>query len=227
MKQFLKIAVAILATVACSYSAQAQTQAQSQTANAAETNGEMLIRTSWRHFDDFAEDAVKYGIKLTTPDGFSAWESGNTNGSTSGHTSVVTEKYMRAMYHYHPIKGIENLFVTVENGEKVAIPHGTGEALPKEMQSDESVEVYYATLEKKVQEKQYFSRRECRRFNADEGFVANVPFDRPGYGNFKYNTCMVLKKGYVVLEVSLLTTPEGKAQEQKYLKALYKEIRFE
>ena len=152
MKQILKIAVAILATVACSYSAQAQTQ----TTNTAETNGEMLIRTTRRHFDDFAEDAVKYGIKLTTPDGFSTWESGNTNGSTSGHTSVVTEKYMRAMYHYHPIKGIENLFVTVENGEKVAIPHGTGEALPKEMQSDESVEVYYATLEKKVQEKQLF-----------------------------------------------------------------------
>ena len=227
MKQILKIAVAILATVACSYSAQAQTQVQSQTANNAEANGKTLIRTTWRHFDDFAEDAVKYGIKLTTPDGFSAWESGNTNGSTSGHTSVVTEKYMRAMYHYHPIKGIENLFVTVENGEKVAIPHGTGEALPKEMQSDESVEVYYATLEKKIQEKQYFSRRECRRFNADEGFVANVPFDRPGYGNFKYNTCIVLKKGHVVLEVSLLTTPEGKAQEQKYLKALYEAIRFE
>ncbi|MBQ5727133.1 MAG: hypothetical protein IIV58_06705 [Alistipes sp.] len=225
MKQILKIVVAILATVACSYSAQAQTQAQSQTANNAEANGKTLIRTPWGYFDDLVEDAAKYGIKLTLPEGFEKWESGYSRGA--GYTCILISEGRQDMLHYHPIRCTERLLVTEENGEKIAIPHGTGRALPKELQSAESVQVYYSTLEKKLTEKQYFSRRECRQLNADEGFVANVPFDRPGWGDLKHNTCIVLKKGHVVLEVSLLTTPEGKAQEQKYLKALYEAIRFE
>lgn len=219
MKQFLKIAVAILAIAACSYSVQAQTN------DTAKTDGERLIRTPWGHFDDLAEDAAKYGITLSMPEGFTKWESGYSRGA--GYTCILESEDRQAMLHYHPIKCIERLLVTEMNGEKIAVPHGMGKTLPKEMQSAESVEVFYAMLEKKLSEKQYFSRRECRRFNADEGFVANVSFDRPGYGNIKYNTCIILKKGDVVLEISLLTTPEGKAQEQKHLKSLYQAIRFE
>ncbi len=223
MKQFLKIAVAILATMACSYSAQAQEQ--SQNVNTTKTDGEILIRTPWGYFDDLAEDAAEHGIKLALPEGFEKWESGYSRGA--GYTCILISEGRQDMLHYHPIRCIERLLVTEMNGEKVAIPHGRGKALPEEMQSAESVEVYYSTLEKDVSEKQYFSRRECRQFNADEGFIANVPFNRPGWGDLKYNTCIVLKKGNVVLEISLLTTPEGKAQEQKYLKALYEAIRFE
>lgn len=219
MKHFLKIAVAILATMACSYSTQAQTN------DTDKANGKMIIRTPWGYFDDLAEDAAKHGIKLTLPEGFSKWESGYSRGA--GYTCILISEGRQDMLHYHPIKGIENLFVTVEGDEKIAIPYGTDKALPKEMQSAESVQVYYSTLEKKLSEKQYFSHRECRQFNADEGFIANIPFDRQGWGDLKYNTCIVLKKGDVVLEISLLTTPEGKAQEQKYLESLYRAIHFE
>ena len=187
-------------------------------------DADLLIRTPWGYFDDLAADAAENGVRMKTPSGFKKWDSGYSRGAF--YACLLHSEDGEAELAYMPVYAKDHLVIWEINGEKIASYNANGRITEPEKQTSESVEILYSKGLKSSGKREMLSRKKCQTIGIDKGYIIHRKSNNPRE-KYTQQAIVVLKKGDVLIEASLLMTDKGKKSEKRYLKAIMEAIRFE
>lgn len=187
-------------------------------------DADLLIRTPWGYFDDLAADAAENGVRMEAPAGFKKWDSGYSRGAF--YACLLHSEDGEAELTYMPVYAKDHLVIWDVDGEKIAAYNAYGRVVEPEKQSSESVELLYSKGLKASGKREMLSRKKCQTIGIDKGYIIHRKSNDPRE-KYTQQAIIVLKKGDVLIEASLLMTDEGKKSEKRYLKAIMEAIRFE
>ena len=125
-----------------------------------------------------------------------------------------------------PVYAKDHLVIWEIDGEKIAAYNSYGRVVEPEKQTSESVEILYSKGLKASGKREMLSRKKCQTIGIDKGYIIHRKSNDPRE-KYTQQAIVVLKKGDVLIEASLLMTDEGKKSEKRYLKAIMEAIRFE
>lgn len=188
------------------------------------SDADILIRTPWGYFDDLAADAAENGVRMEAPAGFKKWDSGYSRGAF--YACLLYSEDGEAELIYMPVYAKDHLVIWEVDGEKIAAYNAYGRVVEPEKQSSESVEILYSKGLKAGGKREMLSRKKCQTIGIDKGYIIHRKSNDPRE-KYTQQAIVVLKKGDVLIEASLLMTDEGKKSEKRYLKAIMEAIRFE
>lgn len=186
-------------------------------------DADLLIRTPWGYFDDLAADAAENGVRMEAPAGFKKWDSGYSRGAF--YACLLHSEDGEAELTYMPVYAKDHLAIWEIDGEKIAAYNAYGRVVEPEKQSSESVELLYSKGLKAGGKREMLSRKKCQTIGIDKGYIIHRKSNDPRE-KYTQQAIVVLKKGDVLIEASLLMTDEGKKSEKRYLKAIMEAIRF-
>ena len=189
-------------------------------------DAEILVRTPWGYFDDLAADAAENGIKMEAPAGFKKWDSGYSRGAF--YACLLHSEDGEAELTYMPVYAKDHLTIWEVEGKKgkVVAYNAYGRVVEPEKQSSESVEILYSKGLKRSGKREMLSRKKCHTMGIDKGYIIHRK-SNDLREKYTQQAIVILKKGDVLIEASLLMTDEGKKSEKRYLKAIMEAIRFE
>jgi hypothetical protein len=187
-------------------------------------DADLLIRTPWGYFDDLAADAAENGVRMEAPAGFKKWDSGYSRGAF--YACLLHSEDGEAELAYMPVYAKDHLVIFEMEGEKIASYNANGRITEPEKQTSESVEILYAKGLKAGGKREMLSRKKCQTIGIDKGYIIHRKSNDP-HEKYTQQAIVVLKKGDVLIEASLLMTDKGKKSEKRYLKAIMEAIRFE
>ena len=187
-------------------------------------DADLLIRTPWGYFDDLAADAAENGVRMEAPTGFKKWDSGDSRGAF--YACLLHSEDGEAELTYMPVYAKDHLAIWEIDGEKIAAYNSFGRVVEPEKQSSESVELLYSKGLKVGGKREMLSRKKCQTIGIDKGYIIHRKSNDPRE-KYTQQAIVILKKGDVLIETSLLMTDEGKKSEKRYLKAIMEAIRFE
>ena len=187
-------------------------------------DADLLIRTPWGYFDDLAADAAENGVKMEAPAGFKKWDSGYSRGAF--YACLLHSEDGEAELAYMPVYAKDHLVIWEINGERSVAYNANGRITEPEKQTSESVEMLYSKGLKVGGKREMLSRKKCHTIGIDKGYIIHRKSNNPRE-KYTQQAIVVLKKGDVLIEASLLMTDEGKKSEKRYLKAIMEAIRFE
>lgn len=187
-------------------------------------DADILIRTPWGYFDDLAADAAENGVRMEAPAGFKKWDSGYSRGAF--YACLLHSEDGEAELTYMPVYAKDHLVIWEVDGEKIAAYNAYGRVVEPEKQTSESVEILYSKGLKAGGKREMLSRKKCQTIGIDKGYIIHRKSNDPRE-KYTQQAIVVLKKGDVLIEASLLMTDEGKKSEKRYLKAIMEAIRFE
>ena len=187
-------------------------------------DAEILIRTPWGYFDDLAADAAENGVRMKAPAGFKKWDSGHSRGAF--YACLLHSEDGEAELAYVPVYAKDHLVIWEINGERSVAYNANGRITEPEKQTSESVEILYSKGLKAGGKREMLSRKKCHTIGIDKGYIIHRKSNDP-HEKYTQQAIVVLKKGDVLIEASLLMTDEGKKSEKRYLKAIMEAIRFE
>lgn len=187
-------------------------------------DADILIRTPWGYFDDLAADAAENGVRMEAPAGFKKWDSGYSRGAF--YACLLHSEDGEAELTYMPIYAKDHLVIWEVDGEKIAAYNAYGRVVEPEKQSSESVEILYSKGLKAGGKREMLSRKKSQTMGIDKGYIIHCKSNDPRE-KYTQQAIVVLKKGDVLIEASLLMTDEGKKSDKRYLKAIMEAIRFE
>lgn len=187
-------------------------------------DADILIRTPWGYFDDLAADAAENGVRMEAPAGFKKWDSGYSRGAF--YACLLHSEDGEAELTYMPVYAKDHLVVWEVDGEKIAAYNAFGRVVEPEKQTSESVELLYSKGLKASGKREMLSRKKCQTIGIDKGYIIHRKSNDPRE-KYTQQAIVILKKGDVLIEASLLMTDEGKKSEKRYLKAIMEAIRFE
>lgn len=185
---------------------------------------DLLIRTPWGYFDDLAADAAENGVRMEAPAGFKKWDSGYSRGAF--YACLLHSEDGEAELAYMPLYAKDHLVTFEMEGEKIASYNAYGRVVEPKKQSSESVELLYSKGLKVGGKREMLSRKKCHTIGIDKGYIIHRKSNDP-HEKYTQQAIVVLKKGDVLIEASLLMTDKGKKSEKRYLKAIMEAIRFE
>ena len=188
------------------------------------SDADILIRTPWGYFDDLAADAAENGIRMEAPAGFKKWDSGYSRGAF--YACLLYSEDGEAELTYMPVYAKDHLVIWEVDGEKIAAYNAYGRVVEPEKQSSETAEILYSKGLKVGGKREMLSRKRCQTIGIDKGYIIHRKSNDPRE-KYTQQAIVVLKKGDVLIEASLLMTDEGKKSEKRYLKAIMEAIRFE
>lgn len=187
-------------------------------------DADLLIRTPWGYFDDLVADAAENGVKMEAPAGFKKWDSGYSRGAF--YACLLHSEDGEAELAYMPVYAKDHLVIFEMEGEKIASYNANGRITEPEKQTSESVEILYSKGLKAGGKREMLSRKKCHTIGIDKGYIIHRKSNDP-HEKYTQQAIVVLKKGDVLIEASLLMTDKGKKSEKRYLKAIMEAIRFE
>ena len=187
-------------------------------------DADILIRTPWGYFDDLAADAAENGVRMEAPAGFKKWDSGYSRGAF--YACLLHSEDGEAELTYMPVYAKDHLVIWEIDGEKIAAYNSFGRVVEPDKQTSESVEILYSKGLKVGGKREMLSRKKCQTIGIDKGYIIHRKSNDPRE-KYTQQAIVVLKKGDVLIEASLLMTDEGKKSEKRYLKAIMEAIRFE
>ncbi len=187
-------------------------------------DADLLIRTPWGYFDDLAADAAENGVRMEAPTGFKKWDSGYSRGAF--YACLLHSEDGEAELTYMPVYAKDHLVIWEVDGEKIAAYNAYGRVVEPEKQTSESVELLYSKGLKAGGKREMLSRKKCQTIGIDKGYIIHRKSNDPRE-KYTQQAIVILKKGDVLIEASLLMTDEGKKSEKRYLKAIMEAIRFE
>ena len=187
-------------------------------------DADILIRTPWGYFDDLAADAAENGVRMEAPAGFKKWDSGYSRGAF--YACLLHSEDGEAELAYMPVYARDHLVIFEMEGEKIASYNANGRITEPEKQTSESVEILYSKGLKSSGKREMLSRKKCQTIGIDKGYIIHRKSNDPRE-KYTQQAIVVLKKGDVLIEASLLMTDKGKKSEKRYLKAIMEAIRFE
>lgn len=187
-------------------------------------DADLLIRTPWGYFDDLAADAAENGVRMKAPSGFKKWDSGYSRGAF--YACLLHSEDGEAELAYMPIYAKDHLVIFEMEGEKIASYNANGRITEPEKQTSESVEILYSKGLKSSGKREMLSRKKCQTIGIDKGYIIHRKSNDPRE-KYTQQAIVILKKGDVLIEASLLMTDKGKKSEKRYLKAIMEAIRFE
>lgn len=187
-------------------------------------DADLLIRTPWGYFDDLAADAAENGVRMEVPAGFKKWDSGYSRGAF--YACLLHSEDGEAELTYMPVYAKDHLVIWEVDGEKIAAYNAYGRVVEPEKQTSESVEILYSKGLKASGKREMLSRKRCQTIGIDKGYIIHRKSNDPRE-KYTQQAIVILKKGDVLIEASLLMTDEGKKSEKRYLKAIMEAIRFE
>ncbi|MBE6206403.1 MAG: carboxypeptidase-like regulatory domain-containing protein [Rikenellaceae bacterium] len=187
-------------------------------------DADILIRTPWGYFDDLAADAAENGVRMEAPAGFKKWDSGYSRGAF--YACLLHSEDGEAELTYMPVYAKDHLAIWEIDGEKIAAYNAYGRVVEPEKQTSESVEILYSKGLKASGKREMLSRKKCQTIGIDKGYIIHRKSNDPRE-KYTQQAIVILKKGDVLIEASLLMTDEGKKSEKRYLKAIMEAIRFE
>ena len=187
-------------------------------------DADLLVRTPWGYFDDLAADAAENGVKMEAPAGFKKWDSGYSRGAF--YACLLHSEDGEAELAYMPVYAKDHLVIWEINGERSVAYNANGRITEPEKQTSESVEMLYSKGLKVGGKREMLSRKKCHTIGIDKGYIIHRKSNNPRE-KYTQQAIVVLKKGDVLIEASLLMTDEGKKSEKRYLKAIMEAIRFE
>ena len=187
-------------------------------------DADILIRTPWGYFDDLAADAAENGVRMEAPAGFKKWDSGYSRGAF--YACLLHSEDGEAELTYMPVYAKDHLVIWEFDGEKIAAYNAYGRVVEPEKQTSESVEILYSKGLKASGKREMLSRKKCQTIGIDKGYIIHRKSNDPRE-KYTQQAIVILKKGDVLIETSLLMTDEGKKSEKRYLKAIMEAIRFE
>lgn len=189
-------------------------------------DADILIRTPWGYFDDLAADAAENGVRMEAPAGFKKWDSGYSRGAY--YACLLYSEDGEAELTYMPVYAKDHLTIWEVEGKKgkVVVYNAYGRVVEPKKQSSESVELLYSKGLKVGGKREMLSRKRCQTIGIDKGYIIHRKSNDPRE-KYTQQAIVVLKKGDVLIEASLLMTDEGKKSEKRYLKAIMEAIRFE
>ena len=187
-------------------------------------DADILIRTPWGYFDDLAADAAENGVRMEAPAGFKKWDSGYSRGAF--YACLLHSEDGEAELTYMPVYAKDHLAIWEIDGEKIAAYNSFGRVVEPEKQTSESVEILYSKGLKASGKREMLSRKKCQTIGIDKGYIIHRKSNDPRE-KYTQQAIVILKKGDVLIEASLLMTDEGKKSEKRHLKAIMEAIRFE
>ena len=187
-------------------------------------DADLLIRTPWGYFDDLAADAAENGVRMKAPSGFKKWDSGYSRGAF--YACLLHSEDGEAELAYMPVYAKDHLVIFEMEGEKIASYNANDRITEPEKQTSESVEILYSKGLKSSGKREMLSRKKCQTIGIDKGYIIHRKSNNPR-DKYTQLAIVVLKKGDVLIEASLLMTDKGKKSEKRYLKAIMEAIRFE
>lgn len=187
-------------------------------------DADLLIRTPWGYFDDLAADAAENGVRMKAPSGFKKWDSGYSRGAF--YACLLHSEDGEAELAYMPVYAKDHLVIWEINGERSVAYNANGRITEPEKQTSESVEILYSKGLKSSGKREMLSRKKCHTIGIDKGYIIHRKSNDP-HEKYTQQAIVVLKKGDVLIEASLLMTDKGKKSEKRYLKAIMEAIRFE
>lgn len=187
-------------------------------------DADILIRTPWGYFDDLAADAAENGVRMEAPAGFKKWDSGYSRGAY--YACLLHSQDGEAELLYLPVYAKDHLKIWEIDGKKIAAYNSFGRTVEPEEQSSESVEILYSKGLKAGGKREMLSRKKCQTIGIDKGYIIHRKSNDPRE-KYTQQAIVILKKGDVLIEASLLMTDEGKKSEKRYLKAIMEAIMFE
>ena len=185
---------------------------------------DLLVRTPWGYFDDLAADAAENGVKMEAPAGFKKWDSGYSRGAF--YACLLHSEDGDAELAYMPVYAKDHLVIWEVDGERSVAYDAYGRVVEPERQTSESVEILYSKGLKSSGKREMLSRKKCHTIGIDKGYIIHRKSNDPRE-KYTQQAIVILKKGDVLIEASLLMTDEGKKSEKRYLKAIMEAIRFE
>ena len=187
-------------------------------------DADLLVRTPWGYFDDLAADAAENGVRMEAPAGFKKWDSGYSRGAF--YACLLHSEDGEAELAYMPVYAKDHLVIWEINGERSVAYNANGRITEPEKQTSESVEMLYSKGLKVGGKREMLSRKKCQTIGIDKGYIIHRKSNNPRE-KYTQQAIVVLKKGDVLIEASLLMTDKGKKSEKRYLKAIMEAIRFE
>ena len=187
-------------------------------------DADLLIRTPWGYFDDLAADAAENGVKMEAPAGFKKWDSGYSRGAF--YACLLHSEDGEAELAFMPVYAKDHLEIWEINGERSVAYNANGRITEPEKQTSESVEILYSKGLKSSGKREMLSRKKCQTIGINKGYIIHRKSNDPRE-KYTQQAIVILKKGDVLIEASLLMTDEGKKSEKRYLKAIMEAIRFE
>lgn len=187
-------------------------------------DADLLIRTPWGYFDDLAADAAENGVRMEAPAGFKKWDSGHSRGAF--YACLLHSEDGEAELAFMPVYAKDHLVIFEMGGEKIASYNANGRITEPEKQTSESVEILYSKGLKSSGKREMLSRKKCQTIGIDKGYIIHRKSNDPRE-KYTQQAIVVLKKGDVLIEASLLMTDKGKKSEKRYLKSIMEAIRFE
>ena len=187
-------------------------------------DADLLVRTPWGYFDDLVADAAENGVKMEAPAGFKKWDSGYSRGAF--YACLLHSEDGEAELAYMPVYARDHLVIFEMEGEKIASYNANGRITEPEKQTSEAVEMLYSKGLKAGGKREMLSRKKCQTIGIDKGYIIHRKSNNPRE-KYTQQAIVVLKKGDVLIEASLLMTDKGKKSEKRYLKAIMEAIRFE
>ena len=187
-------------------------------------DADLLVRTPWGYFDDLAADAAENGVKMDAPAGFKKWDSGYSRGAF--YACLLHSEDGEAELAFMPVYAKDHLVTFEMEGEKIASYNANGRITEPEKQTSESVEMLYSKGLKAGGKREMLSRKKCQTIGIDKGYIIHRKSNDP-HEKYTQQAIVVLKKGDVLIEASLLMTDKGKKSEKRYLKSIMEAIRFE
>lgn len=187
-------------------------------------DADLLVRTPWGYFDDLAADAAENGVRMEAPAGFKKWDSGYSRGAF--YTCLLHSEDGEAELAFMPVYAKDHLVIWEINGERSVAYNANGRITEPEKQTSESVEMLYSKGLKVGGKREMLSRKKCQTIGIDKGYIIHRKSNNPRE-KYTQQAIVVLKKGDVLIEASLLMTDKGKKSEKRYLKAIMEAIRFE
>ncbi len=190
------------------------------------SDADILIRTPWGYFDDLAADAAENGVRMEAPAGFKKWDSGYSRGAF--YACLLHSEDGEAELTYMPVYAKDHLTIWEVEGKKgkVVAYNAYGRVVEPEKQTSESVEILYSKGLKVGGKREMLSRKKSQTIGIDKGYIIHRKSNDPRE-KYTQQAIIILKKGDVLIEASLLMTDEGKKSEKRYLKAIMEAIRFE
>ena len=187
-------------------------------------DADLLVRTPWGYFDDLAADAAENGVRMEAPAGFKKWDSGHSRGAF--YACLLHSEDGEAELAFMPVYAKDHLVTFEMEGEKIASYNANGRITEPEKQTSESVEILYSKGLKSSGKREMLSRKKCQTIGIDKGYIIHRKSNNPRE-KYTQQAIVVLKKGDVLIEATLLMTDKGKKSEKRYLKAIMEAIRFE
>lgn len=231
-----KSIISLIALAFC-LCATAQAQTNEQTPNAEE---QIRISTPWGLYDDYIVDGAAKGLKLSLPEGFTAWSADGT-ASGANYMCILHSEDGEAKVIVQPIKTPANTKIWEIEGEKViAGTEQSGRLIDPAEQDPQVIELAYdmmrngtnirkadRTHELEAPHKEMPERVVKRLFNAERGYSVKRSYLSEDTQEELHSISYTLKKGDVLFSFILQMTDKGKKNEKQYLKALYDAVEFE